>query len=119
MTACAYELMYYGIGPCVLLTAAIVSCLVAGGLAYVHRVPERWFPGMLDLVGNSHQLMHVFIVLGYALEGLFIYHMALVKLAGQASSQSSWVDGSSDQPVAVAHLLAHLHQSYTAGQVGL
>lgn len=28
------------------------------------RVPERWFPGRLDYGFNSHNLMHVLVVVG-------------------------------------------------------
>ena len=26
------------------------------------RIPEKWFPGQLDLVFNSHNIMHVLVV---------------------------------------------------------
>ncbi len=26
-------------------------------------MPERWFPGAFDLVGSSHQIFHVLVVL--------------------------------------------------------
>ncbi|GAB2267485.1 Casein kinase I hhp2 [Dionaea muscipula] len=31
---------------------------------YVSRIPERWKPGAFDLVGQSHQIFHVFVVGG-------------------------------------------------------
>ncbi|CAO2841598.1 unnamed protein product [Amaranthus hypochondriacus] len=31
---------------------------------YVSRVPERWKPGAFDLAGHSHQIFHVFVVVG-------------------------------------------------------
>lgn len=35
-------------------------CMFVGGALNVARVPERWWPdGRLDLLGNSHQIMHV------------------------------------------------------------
>ena len=30
-----------------------------GGALNVARIPERWFPGKCDIIGNSHQIMHV------------------------------------------------------------
>ncbi|KAK7265199.1 hypothetical protein RJT34_32815 [Clitoria ternatea] len=31
---------------------------------YVSRIPERWKPGTFDIAGHSHQIFHVFVVLG-------------------------------------------------------
>lgn len=33
-----------------------------GAVFYVTRIPERWKPGMFDIVGHSHQIFHVFVV---------------------------------------------------------
>ncbi|ESQ46371.1 hypothetical protein EUTSA_v10000219mg [Eutrema salsugineum] len=35
-----------------------------GAAFYVSRVPERWKPGAFDIAGHSHQIFHVFVVLG-------------------------------------------------------
>ncbi|XP_010548494.1 PREDICTED: heptahelical transmembrane protein 2-like [Tarenaya hassleriana] len=35
-----------------------------GAAFYVTRVPERWKPGTFDIAGHSHQIFHVFVVLG-------------------------------------------------------
>ncbi|KAJ0961411.1 hypothetical protein J5N97_000366 [Dioscorea zingiberensis] len=37
---------------------------IVGVVVYVGRVPERWMPGMFDLVGNSHQLFHLMVIAG-------------------------------------------------------
>ena len=34
-----------------------------GGTLNVARIPERWFPGRCDYIGNSHQIMHVLTVI--------------------------------------------------------
>ncbi|KAJ6829182.1 heptahelical transmembrane protein ADIPOR2-like [Iris pallida] len=31
---------------------------------YVSRVPERWKPGAFDIAGHSHQIFHVFVLVG-------------------------------------------------------
>lgn len=36
---------------------AIVGAFIGGT-----NIPERWFPGYLDLIFNSHHLMHVLVV---------------------------------------------------------
>ncbi|KAF3573432.1 hypothetical protein F2Q69_00062724 [Brassica cretica] len=48
-----------------------LACELATGLSYavgavfyVSRVPERWKPGAFDIAGHSHQIFHVFVVLG-------------------------------------------------------
>ncbi|KAL8492056.1 hypothetical protein ACS0TY_023613 [Phlomoides rotata] len=33
-----------------------------GVVFYVTRIPERWRPGVFDVVGHSHQIFHVFVV---------------------------------------------------------
>lgn len=38
------------------------------------RVPEKWIPGRLDLILNSHNVMHVMVVLA-----VFSMHTATVK----------------------------------------
>ncbi|KAI8846524.1 hemolysin-III related-domain-containing protein [Chytridium lagenaria] len=44
-------------------------CLVVMGIMYVvgagiyaSRIPERWFPGMFDIWGHSHQIFHILVV---------------------------------------------------------
>ncbi|KAI8326486.1 HlyIII-domain-containing protein [Martensiomyces pterosporus] len=34
---------------------------VAGTLLYAFNIPERWLPGLFDIVGNSHQLFHCLV----------------------------------------------------------
>ena len=35
-----------------------------GGVIYILRIPERWFPGKCDLWGGSHAIMHVLVIIG-------------------------------------------------------
>ncbi|KAH6818462.1 heptahelical transmembrane protein1 [Perilla frutescens var. frutescens] len=35
-----------------------------GTVFYVSRVPERWLPGWFDLAGQSHQIFHLFVLMG-------------------------------------------------------
>lgn len=37
---------------------------VSGALMYIKRIPERFFPGLFDLFGSSHQIFHCLIVVG-------------------------------------------------------
>lgn len=32
------------------------ACYLVGACFYVHRVPERWYPGRFDIIGSSHQV---------------------------------------------------------------
>lgn len=36
---------------------------IVGGVTYAIRVPERFFPGRFDIVGQSHQILHVAVIL--------------------------------------------------------
>uniref|UniRef100_A0A7N1A124 Uncharacterized protein n=1 Tax=Kalanchoe fedtschenkoi TaxID=63787 RepID=A0A7N1A124_KALFE len=44
--------------------AAMALSYLVGTLFYLTRVPERFRPGWFDLVGHSHQIFHVFVILG-------------------------------------------------------
>lgn len=35
-----------------------------GAAIYAARIPERFFPETFDILGNSHQIMHVLVVIG-------------------------------------------------------
>ncbi|XP_068638720.1 heptahelical transmembrane protein 1-like [Aristolochia californica] len=47
-----------------LYEAATALSYLTGTMFYVSRVPEKWKPGFFDLAGHSHQIFHVFVILG-------------------------------------------------------
>ena len=34
----------------------------SGAVVYAARIPERWFPRRFDIIGSSHQTLHVMVV---------------------------------------------------------
>ena len=40
------------------------ACHLVGLIMYAARIPERFYPGKFDLIGQSHQIMHCSVVLG-------------------------------------------------------
>ncbi|XP_050215032.1 heptahelical transmembrane protein 1 [Mercurialis annua] len=44
--------------------SAMALFYLTGTMFYVTRIPERLKPGWFDLAGHSHQIFHVFVVLG-------------------------------------------------------
>ncbi|KAF9617362.1 hypothetical protein IFM89_036283 [Coptis chinensis] len=44
--------------------SAMALSYAVGTLFYVSRIPERWKPGLFDLAGHSHQIFHIFVILG-------------------------------------------------------
>lgn len=46
------------------LSLAGTLCAIFGYSFFISQVPERWRPGYFDLVGQSHQIWHVFVWLG-------------------------------------------------------
>ena len=50
-----------------------------GGALYALRVPERWYPGIFDMFGHSHNWMHLLVVAGAMdrLHGLAKLHDAV------------------------------------------
>jgi len=43
------------------------ATFLSGAALYALRIPERWWPGKFDLIGHSHQIWHVSIVVGFNL----------------------------------------------------
>ena len=41
-----------------------------GGVIYGLRVPERWYPKRFDIVGSSHQIMHLLVMCGAICYGI-------------------------------------------------
>jgi adiponectin receptor len=52
---------------------------VAGAFVYASKVPERWFPGMFDYIGGSHNLWHM-AVLG----GILFHYTAMQEFFADA-----------------------------------
>lgn len=52
---------------------------VSGAFVYASKVPERWFPGMFDYFGGSHNLWHC-AVLG----GILFHYTAMQEFFAQA-----------------------------------
>jgi adiponectin receptor len=58
----------------------VAFCYLLGSFIYGSRMPERFFPGKLDYLFHSHQIWHVFVVLGAVLmyvNGLELLHWRL------------------------------------------
>ncbi|KAF2405638.1 HlyIII-domain-containing protein [Trichodelitschia bisporula] len=60
------------------ITKSLLVYLI-GAIMYACKVPERWFPGMFDYVGGSHNLWHV-AVLG----GILFHYYAMQQFFAQA-----------------------------------
>ncbi|XP_028793959.1 heptahelical transmembrane protein 2 [Neltuma alba] len=48
----------------ILYELAMAFLYLTGAAFYISRMPERWKPGAFDIAGHSHQIFHVFVVLG-------------------------------------------------------
>ncbi|XP_074581908.1 heptahelical transmembrane protein ADIPOR2-like isoform X2 [Curcuma longa] len=46
------------------LETAMAVAYASGAMVYASRIPERWRPGEFDLVGHSHQIFHVLVLVG-------------------------------------------------------
>lgn len=66
-----------GMGLGSFLGLALVN--FTGAAVYAARIPERWFPGTFDLLGQSHNWMHVLVFAG-----------ALVRLQGLLEVTAHW-----------------------------
>lgn len=54
---------------------ATFAVLQLGGWTFAAGFPEKQFPGVFDLVGFSHQLMHVAVMVAHILEYLFVWNL--------------------------------------------
>jgi adiponectin receptor len=53
-----------------------ITLFVIGAMLYVTRIPETFFPGSCDLLFQSHQLWHIFILIGNFIHTAFIATLA-------------------------------------------
>jgi len=53
---------------------------ITGAMLYAFRVPERFFPGKVDILFHSHQLFHCFVIAGAFVHYHGISNMALYRL---------------------------------------
>ncbi|XP_071393575.1 progestin and adipoQ receptor family member VII, a isoform X1 [Centroberyx affinis] len=51
-----------GDDPALIFHFGQVAFFLSSVFFFTHPVPERWFPGCCDFVGQSHQLFHVFLM---------------------------------------------------------
>eukprot|EP00877_Chromochloris_zofingiensis_P009723 jgi/Chrzof1/5003/Cz15g08060.t1 len=59
----------------VLYAVATMVALQLGGFVFANGIPEKYFPGVFDIIGSSHQLMHVAAVVAHSLEYGFVLEM--------------------------------------------
>lgn len=69
------EWAYYFYAP---VTKSILVYLL-GAVLYASKVPERWFPGMFDYVGCSHNIWHIAV-----LSGILFHYTAMQDMFSQA-----------------------------------
>lgn len=79
VTACwTFPMVYYCVNTQACLAAiSSLSGLVTGGFVYAHGIPERWWPGKFDILGSSHQLMHLGIMVTHIMAFFFLLFTAL------------------------------------------
>jgi len=53
---------------------------ITGAMLYAFRIPERFFPGKVDILFHSHQLFHCFVIAGAFVHYHGISNMALYRL---------------------------------------
>lgn len=72
------------------LEVAMGLAYATGAWFYVSRVPEKWRPGLFDVVGHSHQIFHVFVLVGavthYVAVAVLIHWREKVAVACGAAS---------------------------------
>ena len=56
---------------------ALGTTIVLGASALIYKdcIPERFAPGKYDIIGNSHNLMHLGLIIAYVIEYCFLLHL--------------------------------------------
>ncbi|KAJ3124897.1 hypothetical protein HK101_006023 [Irineochytrium annulatum] len=75
---------------------AMGSMYVVGALIYGYRVPEKWFPGMFDIWGHSHQIFHVLVVTA-----------AITHYVGVCYSYVFWHENNHNCAISVADMVSN------------
>ena len=76
-----YEFAIYSTALKYLLVMA--CCYLVGGYTYVSRVPEKYWPGRFDYWLNSHQILHMMVIMGSlinwqgAVQSYHFWHLAV------------------------------------------
>jgi len=61
-----------------MLMAGLYLC---GAILYAKRIPERFFPGRCDVLFQSHQLMHILVVIA-----AFVHYQGISEMAVRSSN---------------------------------
>lgn len=85
--------------------AGHVICTIFSGLFYSSRLPERFFPGKFDFIGNSHHFLHIFTPLGTEF-ALRVIELNIKRLIGnEANLAEAMVDVSFSNTLGISLLL--------------
>jgi len=61
------------VGHCMIFLFLMAAFYISGGLIYANRIPERFCPGLFDIWGQSHQILHICVIIA----ALSCYHGAI------------------------------------------
>lgn len=75
--------------------------LLLGALLYITRFPEKGYPGRFDMWGNSHQLLHVLVVVA-----TFLHFLGILNAFQWNQEHRRCNIGHSGIAVPVAHVVA-------------
>lgn len=76
----------------------LMGCLyILGAVVYMARFPERCFPGKCDILCQSHQLFHLFVIFAAAVHYYGILELAQKRLEGGSCSEQLIDEFGTDQ----------------------
>ena len=50
----------------------IISSLLFGAIIFILQIPEKYYPYTFDIIGNSHQIMHITVIIAHIAEYKFL-----------------------------------------------
>lgn len=86
--------LLHGLGPVIEFYKPVipsVASYITGVVLYGFRIPECWAPGRFDIIGHSHQLWHIAIVLAILLHyrAILIFHASRFEFSCVAVPESA------------------------------
>jgi adiponectin receptor len=55
------------------------AVFIFGAITYMFRIPERFWPRKFDVIGNSHSIFHVCVIVGGYIHACESYNLYLLR----------------------------------------
>lgn len=70
----------HGKSECSVHCIAVIASLVLGAYVFAKELPQKLYPGKFNLIGNSHNIMHICIIIAHINEFQFVKKLAFKQI---------------------------------------